>query len=154
LTFDFGKFVTTAGSEVIESNKNWNYSRSILFFYIPLVHTGARGTYKVNDQLTLQASVVNGWNDLGFEGYPTAGKTVGVSVNYTASAATNAILTGYFGPEPNPSGTSATTWRNLVDLVVAQTVGPLALNLNFDYINQSGNPTYHNYFGFAVMGRY
>jgi hypothetical protein len=152
LTFDFGKFVTTAGSEVIESNKNWNYSRSLLFFYIPLVHTGARGTYKVNDQLTLQASVVNGWNDLGFEGYPTAGKTLGVSINYTASAATNAILTGYFGPEPLGGG--MTSWRNLVDLVVAQTVGTLALNLNFDYINQSNNPTYHNYFGIAVMGRY
>jgi hypothetical protein len=28
---DFGKFVTTAGAELIESNSNWNYSRSLLF---------------------------------------------------------------------------------------------------------------------------
>ena len=31
LTLDFGKFYTTAGAEVIEANKNWLYSRSILF---------------------------------------------------------------------------------------------------------------------------
>jgi hypothetical protein len=28
---DFGKFVTSAGAEVIESHSNWNYSRSLLF---------------------------------------------------------------------------------------------------------------------------
>ena len=31
LQFDFGKFVTPAGFEVIESKDNWNYSRSLLF---------------------------------------------------------------------------------------------------------------------------
>src|SRR5262245_44293014 len=31
LQFDFGKFVTPAGNEVIESKDNWNYSRSLLF---------------------------------------------------------------------------------------------------------------------------
>lgn len=155
LTFDFGKFVTTAGAEVIEANKNWLYSRSILFGYIPLLHTGARATYKVNDSLVVQGSVVNGWNDLGFEGYPTSGKTVGFSINYTAPTTTNVVLTGYFGPEPDPSSaTGGTTWRNLVDVVVAHTMGPLGLNLNFDYINQNGNGFYDNYFGIAAMGRY
>jgi hypothetical protein len=27
---DFGKFVTSAGAEVIEAKDNWNYSRSLL----------------------------------------------------------------------------------------------------------------------------
>jgi hypothetical protein len=31
LDLDFGKFVTSAGAEVIETKDNWNYSRSILF---------------------------------------------------------------------------------------------------------------------------
>src|SRR5262245_48323301 len=65
LTIDFGKFVTTAGAEVIEANKNWLYSRSIAFFNIPLLHTGLRIGYKVNDMVALQASVVNGWNGVG-----------------------------------------------------------------------------------------
>ena len=55
LTLDFGKFYTTAGAEVIEANKNWLYSRSILFNVIPLVHTGARANLKVSDMLSLQA---------------------------------------------------------------------------------------------------
>jgi hypothetical protein len=152
LTLDAGKFTTTAGAEVIEANKNWNYSRSILFGYIPLVHTGLRGTYKVSDALTIQGSVVNGWNDLGFEGYPVSGKTLGVSINYTAPSATNVILTGYFGPELL-AGTS-TSWRNLIDLVVAQTIGNLGLNLNFDWINQNNFAPYDNYVGVAVMGHY
>ena len=29
---DFGKFVTSAGAEVIESYSNWNYSRSLALF--------------------------------------------------------------------------------------------------------------------------
>ena len=38
---DFGKFVTSAGAEVIEANANWNYSRSILFAWaIPYYHFG------------------------------------------------------------------------------------------------------------------
>ena len=31
LQLDFGKFVTPAGNEVIETKDNWNYSRSLLF---------------------------------------------------------------------------------------------------------------------------
>ena len=65
LTIDFGKFVTTAGAEVIEANKNWLYSRSIAFFNIPLLHSGLRVNYKVNDMISLQGSVVNGWNGVG-----------------------------------------------------------------------------------------
>ena len=49
LTLDFGKFVTTAGAEVIEANKNWLYSRSLFFNAIPLVHTGVRANLKVSD---------------------------------------------------------------------------------------------------------
>ena len=77
LTLDFGKFYTTAGAEVVPANKNWLYSRSILFFNIPLVHTGARANFKVNDMLSLQASLVNGWND---DPDVNAWKTVGLSV--------------------------------------------------------------------------
>ena len=32
LQIDAGKFVTPAGAEVIETNQNWNYSRSLLFY--------------------------------------------------------------------------------------------------------------------------
>ena len=39
---DFGKFVTSAGAEVIEAKDNWNYSRSLLFVNaIPYLHRRA-----------------------------------------------------------------------------------------------------------------
>ena len=77
LTLDFGKFTTTAGAEVIEANKNWLYSRSFLFGVIPFVHTGVRANLKVNDQLTLQASLVNNWG--GGDPDNNAWKTIGLS---------------------------------------------------------------------------
>src|SRR6185503_9071239 len=135
LTLDAGKFVTTAGAEVIEANKNWLYSRSILFAQIPLVHTGIRGTVKVNDMLTLQASVTNGgWNDLGFEGSSFGDKTYGVSANVTAPGGVNIVATSYLG-KTVPGGNV----RFLGDLVVAYTAGPLGLNLNFDYVKESND---------------
>jgi hypothetical protein len=64
LTLDFGKFVTPLGAEVIESQNNWNYSRSILFGYaIPFYHSGVRATYAASDQLSISGYVVNGWNN-------------------------------------------------------------------------------------------
>jgi hypothetical protein len=153
LTVDFGKFVTTAGAEVIEANKNWLYSRSLLFFNIPLVHTGVRVGYKVNDMLSLQGSVVNGWNGQGFEVAPNSMKTFGVNATITLPMGVGIIPTIYVGPTV-PGGNT----RFLGDLVASYTAGPLGLNLNFDYIHDTStalNPTQIDpYIGVAVMGHY
>src|ERR1035438_4215845 len=46
IEIDLGEFVTSAGAEVIETNQNYNYSRSLLFAWaIPYSHTGARVQY-------------------------------------------------------------------------------------------------------------
>ena len=114
--------MTTAGAEVIEANKNWLYSRSIAFFNIPLLHTGLRVGYKVNDMLTLQASVVNGWNGVGFAPDISGDKTYGVSVNITAPTGTNIVATGYFGKGETINGpptVASPDTRILGDLVVA-----------------------------------
>ncbi|HET6282210.1 MAG TPA: outer membrane beta-barrel protein [Polyangia bacterium] len=147
LTLDFGKFMTTAGAEVIEANKNWNYSRSILFFNIPLVHTGVRATLKLSPELIAQVSIVNGWNGQGFEPDINAGKTFGVSINYTVPNGPNIIATGYFGKEFGSSDT-----RILGDLVVAHTIGDMGLNLNIDYITDKA-ASIDNWFGLAAMLR-
>jgi hypothetical protein len=61
---DAGKFVTPIGAEVIESQDNWNYTRSILFGYaIPFYHFGVRATAPVTSKLSLAGYVVNGWNN-------------------------------------------------------------------------------------------
>lgn len=75
LQIDFGKFVTSAGAEVIESNSNWNYSRSLLFVLaIPYYHFGARATIPVNKVFSAGVQLVNGWNSLGTNnGFETLG---------------------------------------------------------------------------------
>jgi hypothetical protein len=146
LTIDFGKFVTTAGAEVIEASKNWMYSRSMLFFTIPLLHTGVRANVKVSDQLSLQASVVNGINS---DPDPNGEKTFGVSATITPMPSTSIVATGYFGKE-GPNG-SETDWRVIADLVASHTLSDTAgLNLNVDYIKLGEANT----IGAAAMARF
>src|SRR3979490_1307629 len=53
LEVDFGKFVTSAGAEVIETNGNWNYSRSLLFaLAIPYYHFGVRTSIPIGKYFT------------------------------------------------------------------------------------------------------
>ena len=56
--------MTPLGAEVIESQDNWNYSRSVLFGYaIPFYHMGLRATLPVTDKLSFAGYLVNGWNN-------------------------------------------------------------------------------------------
>ena len=150
LTLDFGKFYTTAGAEVIPANKNWLYSRSLLFFNIPLVHTGARANLKVNDMVSLQASLVNGWND---DPDVNAWKTIGLSASITANPMVSIIGTTYFGKEA-PQGAAPDVpgdMRFLADIVAALTLNDkLGVNINFDYVKDGDNYL----FGFAGMARF
>jgi len=155
LTLDFGKFTTTAGAEVIEANKNWLYSRSLLFNAIPLLHTGVRGNLKINDMVTVQASVVNGWNN---DPDLNAWKTIGLSASITASPMLSIIATTYFGKELQPQAPGASTagdTRVLADLVAAVTVNSqFGLNLNVDYIKAFDDVSADYQIGASLMGRY
>jgi hypothetical protein len=141
LVVDFGRFVTTAGAEVIEAKDNWLYSRSVMFgFAIPFSHVGVRATYPVTTELTLQASIVNGW-DVVVDN--NTAKTFGVSMTY-AKGDTTGLLTWYGGKEVDD-------FRNLIDLVVTQKIDPaLTLNLNAD-IGFEGDA---KWYGVAAMGRF
>ena len=83
--WDAGKFVTPIGTEVIESQDNWNYTRSILFGYaIPFYHLGVRATVPVTDKLSLSGYLVNGWNNaVEIDGRKTF--AVGATLKPTAS---------------------------------------------------------------------
>jgi hypothetical protein len=156
LTLDFGKFTTTAGAEVIEANKNWLYSRSLLFNAIPLLHTGVRANLKINDMVTVQASVVNGWNN---DPDLNAWKTIGLSGTFTVSPALSLIGTVYFGkegqPQPVPTGATPGDLRFLLDIVAAYTVNSnFGLNLNFDYIKAFDDIADDYQVGASLMGRY
>ncbi|HVV48371.1 MAG TPA: outer membrane beta-barrel protein, partial [Polyangia bacterium] len=155
LTMDFGKFTTTAGAEVIEANKNWLYSRSLLFNAIPLLHTGVRANLKINDQVTVQGSVVNGWNN---DPDLNAWKTIGLSATITPNQMATIVATTYFGKEQQPQLAGASTpgdLRFLLDLVGALTLNPkFGLNLNVDYIKAFDDIAADYQIGASLMGRY
>src|SRR5271157_4429982 len=125
---DLGQFVTSAGAEVIETNSNWNYSRSLLFAWaIPYYHFGIRTSFPVGKHFTGGVQLVNGWNDTEDN---NSGKTVGLtdSITYTKFSWSN---TYYGGPEN--AGTN-TGWRHLYDTVLLLTPNSkFNAYLNFDY---------------------
>jgi hypothetical protein len=76
---DVGKFNTPVGAEVIESNLNFNYSRSLLFAWgAPYYHTGVRMMVPVG-RFTGGFHVVQGWNSVYDN---NSGKTFGFTGAY------------------------------------------------------------------------
>ena len=149
ISIDAGKFVTSASAEVIESNKNWLYSRSLLFTGVPLLHTGLRvngallGTIAA-PELVLSLQIVNGWNN---DPDVNSDKTYGLNLTYTPpNQGLTAAATTYIGKE-----TSVGKTQVLVDAVVTKDINSnLSVGGNVDYLKLDSN----YWFGVAAMGRY
>jgi hypothetical protein len=95
---DFGKFVTSAGAEVIEAKDNWNYSRSLLFVNaIPYWHFGARASLPLSKTETVGAQIVNGWNNVSKS---NGAVTVGLTSALTKPK--YALNLNYYGGPENP----------------------------------------------------
>lgn len=125
---DFGKFVTSAGAEVIETKDNWNYSRSLLFAWaIPYYHFGARTSIPVSKTETLGVQVVNGWNNVTKS---NGGVTVGLTSAYAKPKYTW-YVNYYTGPE---NTSTQNGYRNLIDSTLLLTPTPkFSAYLNYDY---------------------
>jgi hypothetical protein len=125
---DFGKFVTSAGAEVIEAKDNWNYSRSLLFAWaIPYTHFGLRTSMPVSKTETVGVQVVDGWNVVTKNnGWATIGLTSAyVRTKYTWN------VNFYTGPENALPGHG---YRNLVDTTVLLTPNSkFNAYVNYDY---------------------
>jgi hypothetical protein len=133
LQLDFGKFVTNAGAEVIETHSNWNYSRSLLFAWaIPYYHFGARVTVPLGGHFSAGVSLVNGWNNVEDN---NSGKTVGFTGAVTSSKVTW-THNYYVGPEKSEVNRG---YRHLYDTTLLVTPHPTAsFYLNFDYGTDQG----------------
>ncbi len=145
---DFGKFVTLAGAEVIETKNNWNYSRSLLFAWaIPYYHFGARVTSTLNDKVTLAGMVANGWNNVVDN---NQGKTVGVQAILKPTSKFTFTQNYIAGKEQSAAGAV----RHLVDSIASVDVTPkLSLMANYDYGMDRSNGARVRWQGFAVYGR-
>ncbi len=144
--FDFGEFVTSAGAEVIESNANWNYSRSLLFAWaIPYYHFGFRSNVPITKTFTAGFQLVNAWNTLwGNNNLRNIGLTAALTKpKYTWSA-------NYY-EGPNHLGTSAGK-RNLFDTTLLLTPTSKAnFYINYDYArdNHVDNSGHDSWYGIA-----
>lgn len=137
LTIIAGKFVTSAGAEVIKSVNDANYSRSILFGYaIPFTHTGVRATWKVSDALSVIGGVNQGWDAVSD---PNSDKTVEIGATFAPSKEMSFAAMYHGGKEllANYPKSDANGMRNLVDVVGTFNLSEqLALVLNYDYGTQ------------------
>jgi hypothetical protein len=155
--WDAGKFVTPMGAEVIESQDNWNYSRSILFGYaIPFYHVGLRASLPVGDTLTLGAQLVNGWNN---SSEINGNKTIHVSATLKPSGSFTWIGNYMVGQETAGSDEN----RHLFDTTASwSATDKLSLMGNFDYGKEGdvewwGVAAYAKYQAtpeWALVGRY
>jgi hypothetical protein len=125
---DFGKFVTSAGAEVIESKDNWNYSRSLLFSWaIPYWHFGARTSMPVSKTETLGVQIVNGWNNVSKS---NGGATVGITSALVKPKYTWDV--NYYGGPENANTTKG--FRNLFDTTILLTPNAkFNAYINYDY---------------------
>jgi Putative beta-barrel porin-2, OmpL-like. bbp2 len=130
LTVDFGKFVTPAGAEVIESKDNYNYSRGLLFaLAIPYYHMGARFGYAASDKVSFTGYVVNGWNNVKDN---NDAKTLIGSVTVKPTGQFTIIGNYIVGEEQAENANGGT--RHLVDVVASYAVSDrLSVLGNVDY---------------------
>jgi hypothetical protein len=135
LEIDFGKFVTSAGAEVIETNGNWNYSRSLLFaLAIPYYHFGLRTAIPIGKYFTGGFQVVNGWNNVGDN---NSGKTIGFTGTFTTKKFS--WSNNYYGGPENPN--TSTGWRHLYDTTLLLTPSAkFSAYINFDYCQNRNFP--------------
>jgi hypothetical protein len=128
IEIDAGKFVTSAGAEVIETNANWNYSRSLLFAWaLPYYHFGFRTTFPVGPHFTGGFQVIQGWNNVYDN---NSGKSFGFTGSYAWKKVTWSN-NYYVGPEK--TGTTEGL-RHLYDTtVLVNATDNLSYYINFDY---------------------
>ena len=134
---DFGKWVTSAGAEVIEAKDNWNYSRSLLFVNaIPYWHFGARTSMPLSKTETVGFQLFNGWNNVSKSNGGISGAFTSALVKPKVTWDLNYLV----GPE---NANTASGLRNLIDTTVLFTPpGKFNAYVNFDY-GQNQDATYN-----------
>jgi Putative beta-barrel porin-2, OmpL-like. bbp2 len=154
LTVIGGKFATLHGTEVIWSPSNNNISRSILFGAEPFTHTGVRGTWVLNNQVSLIGGINNGWDQLTD---PNKGKTVELGATLNPIKPLNLSVSGMSGKEPTGAGDGV---RNSVNVVGSYAImDPLSVGAEALLVQQENFPSgagtiKAKYTGVALYGSY
>jgi len=145
LTLIAGKFVTMHSTEVIASTGNTNISRSILFGAVPFTHTGVRGTWVLNDQVSLLAGLNNGWDQLTDS---NRSKTVEFGASLNPIKPLTVTVSFMSGKEPTSATTNGT--RTSLNAVASYAISdPLSLGVEVLRVSQEAGTTKTKYSGLA-----
>ena len=149
---DFGKYVTAHGAEVIETNSNWNYSRSLLFAWaIPYYHFGLRYTHPISKTFTGMVHLVNGWNNVRDN---NSGKSFGFGGTWAPNSHFSWANNYMAGPENTGANTGV---RHMYDTTATVTVNDkVAFMGNFDHGTNSfgqgnGKASWRGVAGYAKL---
>lgn len=146
ITVDFGRYLTCAGNETVDSRESWLYSRSLIFGYAaPFTHTGFRATAQLTDEVSVVLGVNQGW-DVIIDN--NTSKSVFGSVVFENEAGTEFWVSGFAGRELPAEDAP---WRFLLDGVFKQKLPKnFEAALNFDAAVEG--PT--AWYGAALSGHY
>jgi hypothetical protein len=117
-TFQFGRFYTVVGYEVVTAPDNFFYSHAYTFQYgEPFTHTGMLAKYKLNDRLTVSGGFQRGWdqwedinNSTGFLG----------GITWNSEDEKTSIAFGLVAGNEQPTGGST---RTMFSTVVSRKLG-------------------------------
>jgi len=155
-TFNFGKFVTWMGYEVIESTGNWNYSHSLLFGALPYWHTGFSANYAPSSTFNATVYVTDGVNTTSAT---PLGKTYGLELAITPNSLWNITLNGIMSPYSSastllgPGPTESAFVGEAIVVYKPTSLWSFALDGQYGTYGVSSG-TSPSYFGIALYGKY
>lgn len=157
-TFSLGRMATHMGNEVIESKNNWNYSRSLLYWYtIPLWHNGLSVNFAPDGQFGITAYVYNGWNN-AFATNNSMEKSFGLQAAIKPSESTVSFtLNGIYGPDPfNPTDGNPRFVGEFIISWAASDKFSIALDSEYggQALGAQSTPSLADFWGVDLYGRY
>ncbi len=146
---DMGVFPSHIGFEGAVSKDNWTYSRSLLADYSPYYEAGLSVTGTLNQQLTLRALILNGWQNIA---ETNRDKAFGTQVQYSPTPSTLFNWSTFIGNEQPDSLPSRLRIFN--DFYSVHTLSPdwnIALMFDIGVQRRPGVSTYDAWHAASVM---
>jgi len=144
---DFGKFYTPFGYEVVEANANYNYSRSLPFFILPVYHSGIRAYTPTVKGLFFEVWAVADMYNTYNEGItsPAGRPTYIGQANYTDPKGKYVFIATYGGGDDQAIGSSSSsngidTKESVADVDFTYNLSSAMLfGLNYTYVDQNAD---------------
>lgn len=153
---DAGIFFAHVGAESWISNNNLTLTRSLVADYSPYYLSGIKMTHLVNEALTLQLLVTNGWQNISEN---NTDKNVGTGIEYSwdrISLAYNTLIGNEVSPDLNGAPRKG-EFRHFHNFILrSKNSEKLEWAAQFDigFQQEPSSSKYSQWLGASLMGRY